>query len=332
MTARQAAGRTLYWLVHAPVGRVRAFFADGGPLEQRRTELGRRQMEAAAWSLPVPTGLDGPPLVVHLLTGHRFWYQTAFCLYTLARTSGRQLAPRLYDDGTLMREECAALLRLFRLGVVVPQTDTRTRLDTLLPRARFPVLRERWDHYPNLRKLIDPHLGSKGWKLVIDSDLLFFRTPAIVTAWLDRPSRPFHAVDVHSSYGYSAALLSSFATAPLPARLNVGLCGLLSEEMDWDRLEWLCRTLIERERTNYYLEQALVAVLLAGRECIVAPGNDYVTLPRPPEAQDCRAVMHHYVAGSKRWYFQSNWRRCLGAASGVSTGSAARSATSGAQQ
>ena len=29
---------------------------------------------------------------------------------------------------------------------------------------------------------------------------------------------------------------------------------------------------------------------------------------------DCKAVMHHYVAGSKPWYFRHNWRRHFSAA------------------
>jgi hypothetical protein len=93
---------------------------------------------------------------------------------------------------------------------------------------------------------------------------------------------------------------------------------LRSEELDWERLEHLCRTLIERERTHYYLEQALVAVLLAGRACAVAPEKEYLTLPVPPEASECRAVMHHYVADSKRWYFQQNWKRCFPSAATTS--------------
>jgi hypothetical protein len=125
------------------------------------------------------------------------------------------------------------------------------------------------------------------------------------------PSTPLHAIDVANAYGYSDALLSSLCQAPLSQRLNVGLCGLRSDELDWDKIEYFCRTLIETERTNYYLEQALVALLLAGRECTRTPEKDYVTLPVLPEAEACRAVMHHYVADSKRWYFQHNWRHCL---------------------
>jgi hypothetical protein len=93
--------------------------------------------------------------------------------------------------------------------------------------------------------------------------------------------------------------------------VNVGLTGLEGGGLDWGRLEHYCRTLIEREGTSYYLEQALIAMLVAGRDCAVAPATDYVTLPLPPEARACRAVMHHYVAHSKRWYFQHNWRHTL---------------------
>jgi hypothetical protein len=312
---RSLLGRTVYQVYHRPLAGVRDFFRDGGPFEQRRTEAGRREMESAALHLPPPdTGTSapsGPPLVVHLLTGNRFWYQTAFCLHTFATRARRTLAPAIYDDGSLAPAQRDSLARLFPLARFIARDETVSRLNSLLPRERFPVLRDRWENYPNIRKLTDPHLGSTGWKLVLDSDLLFFRPPGFLTHWLDSPRSPLHAVDVQRSYGYSDALLASVATAPLADRLNVGLCGLNSDELDWEKIEWLCRTLIDRERTNYYLEQALVAILLAGRACSIAPADDYLTLPRPPEAHDCRVIMHHYVAGSKRWYFQNNWRRVM---------------------
>jgi hypothetical protein len=313
MTPRQIVGRSLYWLYHAPLGRVRSVFSSGGPLEQRRTESGRQQMEDAASQLtaPVTPGQGGAPLELHLLTGRRFWYQTAFCLHSFATQSGCELAPRIYDDGTLDQEVQAKLAAVFPRAEFISKRETQEKLDQFLPRARFPVLRERWENYPNIRKLTDPHVASTGWKLVLDSDLLFFRQPTFLLNWLSAPDRPLHAVDTERSYGYSDALLASLSSAPLADRLNVGLCGLRSEELDWERLEHLCRTLIERERTHYYLEQALVAVLLAGRACAVAPETEYLTLPVPPEASECRAVMHHYVADSKRWYFQQNWKRCL---------------------
>ena len=281
----------------------------GGPLEQWRTERGRQAMEQAAYRLPIPTPTLESPLVVHLLTGHRFWFQTAFCLWTLSWNANRRVTPSIWDDGSLLAKEREALLRLLPDARFVSSRETLAHLDRHLPASRFPVLRERWRHYPNIRKLIDIHAGSTGWKLVVDSDLLFFRRPSFLVDWLDQPGRPLHAVDCETSYGYSMGLLAELAGSAPAERLNVGLCGLQSDKIDWDKLESWCRTLIDRAGTHYYLEQALVALLLAGRVCAIAPAADYVTLPRPPEAFACKAVMHHYVADSKKWYFRSNWRR-----------------------
>ena len=304
-------GQFLLRFYHTPVGRIRDSLRNGGPWQEQRTERGRQAMELAARELPLLSAAAGHPVELHLLTGRRFWYQTAFCLWSLARQARRPLAPVIYDDGSLTPEYREPLARLFPATRFVAGDESRARLDAHLPSARYPVLRERWASYPNIRKLIAPHLGRSGWKLVIDSDLLFFRPPGFLLDWLDAPARPFHAVDCESSYGYSRSLLDTLAGAPLAELVNVGLTGLDSAAIDWDRLEHWTRELHAREGTSYYLEQALIAMLVAGRDCAVAPAADYVTLPQPPEAMECRAVMHHYVAESKRWYFQHNWRRAL---------------------
>jgi hypothetical protein len=308
---RAGLGRLAYRLWHAPRGMIVASLRAGGPIEQWRTERGRRAMEKAAFVLPRLPAQAGAPLAVHVLTGRRFWYQTAFCLWSFSRQAGRSVAPVFYDDGTLAGGPRDGLARLFPRAIFVPQEQTLSRLDQILPASRYPFLRDRWRQYPNIRKLIDPHLGSTGWKLVLDSDLLFFHCPKFIVDWLETADRPCHAVDVEKSYGYSDPLLESLARGPLHPRLNVGLCGLDSGSLDWDWLENCCRALIEAEGTSYYLEQALVAVLLAGQVCAIAPAEDYITLPGLPEVVACQAVMHHYVAGSKRWYFRDNWRRTL---------------------
>lgn len=301
-------GKILYHAWHRPAGALRDILAAGGPWQMRRTERGRLEMEAAAHSLPMLPVVAGAPLELHLLTGRRFWYQTAFCLWSLARHAGRPLAPVIYDDGTLDEPSRAPLARLFPAIRFVGQQETLARLDFHLPAAKYPHLRERWLNYPNIRKLTDVHAGQSGWKLVLDSDLLFFRRPALLADWLDHPTKPLHAVDCATSYGYSRPLMNELAGAPVAELVNVGLTGLNGAELDWARLEHWCRTLIERERTSYYLEQALIAMLVAGRPCTIAPAGEYVTLPLDPEVRECRAVMHHYVANSKRWYFQRNWR------------------------
>jgi hypothetical protein len=304
-------GRAVYQVYHRPLAWFKAMQAAGGYREQQRTERGRQEMEAAAHSLPLLPEGTGQMLELHLLTGRRFWFQTAFCLWSLARQTGRPLAPVIYDDGTLVQACRDPLARLFPRIRFVDREEIVARLDQHLPANRFPHLRERWLNYPNIRKLTDPHVGSGGWKLVLDSDLLFFRRPDLLVDWLDRPDRPLHAVDCETSYGYSRPLMNELAGSPVADLVNVGLTGLNGDQLDWARLEEWCRILITRERASYFLEQAVIAMLVAGRECTIAPAADYITLPREPEASDCQAVMHHYVANSKRSYFQKNWRRVL---------------------
>jgi hypothetical protein len=267
-------------------------------------------MEAAAERLPaLPEIPDTAPVTLHLMTGRHFWYQTLFCLSSFSRAAGTTVRAELYDDGSI---DEACVDRLARLGPgarIHTFADLEARLDHYLPAARFPTLRDRWRQYPNIRKLTDVHLGNGGWKLVIDSDLLFFRRPNVLLEWLAEPKRPLHAVDCQESYGYSRPLMEQLAGAPIPERVNVGLCGLRGNDLDWEEMEAWCASLIAREKTSYYLEQALVAMFVARRQpCTVAPASDYITRPDRDEVIAPQAVMHHYVAASKRWYFRYGWR------------------------
>jgi hypothetical protein len=307
-------GKLLLYTYYRPVGRIRQSIANGGPFAEWNTERQRREMEAAAEHLPALPEFPGTaPVTLHLMTGRRFWYQSAFCLHSFARAAETTVRAEIYDDGSLDEAYSARLARLGPGVHIHGIASLHERVDRLLPAERFPILRDRWQHYPNIRKLIDVHVGQSGWKLVIDSDLLFFRRPEFLLSWLSAPDRPLHAVDSHESYGYSRSLMERLAGAPIPPLVNVGLCGLRSDDLDWQRLERWCAELIEKERTSYFLEQALVAMMAAcNQPCAVAPGADYLTQPTRDEVLAPRAVMHHYVAESKRWYFRFGWRHLQG--------------------
>jgi hypothetical protein len=302
-------GRLVYLGWYQPLAAIRRSFREGGPLNQWRTACGRQEMEQAAARLPPlsPPAADAPEIC--FLTGRRFWFQTAFCFWSLCRHAGRPLRAVIYDDGSLdaaRREEC---MRVFPGARLVTAAEIETRLDLHLPAARFPTLRARRLAYPNLRKLTDVHAGGRGWRLVLDSDMIFFRRPDALLAWLDAPSRPLHMADVQDAYGYSPALLRSLAGGPVPSRINVGICGLRSDAIDWDRLEYWNRSLIAAEGLSYYEEQALTALMLAGGEAECLPAADYRLMPGPAECRRPTAVLHHYVDLSKRGYFREAWRQ-----------------------
>ncbi len=304
-------GRLLYLGWHRPRALVRQSWREGGPINQWLTRQGRLAMEAAVTSLPP---LSAPPAdapEVCFLTGRRFWYQTAFCFWSLNQHARRSLRLVLYDDGSgdsALHAECQ---RLFPGTRIVSAAEIVAQLDVHLPAEKFPTLRARRSVYPNLRKLTDVHAGNRGWRLVLDSDMIFFRRPDALLAWLAAPARPLHMSDVKDAYGYSPALLRLLANQPVPSRLNVGVCGLRSDAIDWVQLESWNHRLIEAEGTSYYEEQALVALMLAGHDTDRLPSTDYLLMPDDTECRHPTAAMHHYVDLSKRGYFRHAWRHVV---------------------
>ena len=218
------------------------------------------------------------------------------------------LRPIVYDDGTLESKYIQEIKRIFPNAKIILLEEIETYLEQYLPESKFSYLRERRLNYPNMRKLTDIHVGSRGWKLVLDSDMLFFRSPTFLLNWLQSPQTPCYMVDTKTSYGYSEALMSSLTGTTIPERLNVGICGLKSEDIDWEQLEFWCKTTIEKEGKHYFQEQALTAMLLANKDCVVAPALDYQVMPAKEEAINPKAILHHYVCDSKPWYFRYGWK------------------------
>lgn len=268
-------------------------------------------MEAAAFALPsLPPAAPGAPEIT-FLTGKRFWYQTAFCCWTLRRHAGRDLQPVFIDDGTFDRDLLAECQRVFPGAIIHTRDHLEQRLDAHLPAARFPSLRAQRRTYIHLRKITDVHAGLEGWRVVLDSDMLFFRRPTVLLAWLDSPDRAIHMLDIQDAYGYPAATLTELAGSSVPSNVNVGICGLRSEAIDWPQLEAWCAELLRRHGSSYYLEQALIALWLSRTTALRLPSADYRLMPDEAECRSASSALHHYVDQSKRGYFRHAWRVAL---------------------
>lgn len=303
-------GRLLYRLYHAPIGQAKQVMLEGGPLEQRRTEAGRQQMVEAAKHLPplaMPEGEER--LRIHFLTGAKYWYQTLFCFYSLQITVPGRVGLVICDDGTLTDESRGHILRVAPWAVFIPYSEIEACLDRSLPASRFPTLRARRLEYPYLRKLTDVHVEAGGWTLVLDSDMLFFKRPDALLEWARAPRTPCYIVEGASAYYYSDALMQELAGGPVPEAVNAGLYGFHSPSIDWDRLEAWCRTQLERRGPHYLQEQALTALLMAGQDGLALPKDEYVVKPSLREGRNPTRTLHHYVAESKRSFFQHGWQR-----------------------
>lgn len=301
-------GIALYKLYYAP----KAFLnicLQWGAINLALTNLGKKQMEKSVYYLQTVTvNTSVEPLDIYFLTGKKYWYQTCFCAYSMIQQAKVNLRPVIYDDGTLDTEHQQEITRIFPNAKIVSLATIEARLDEYLPKDKFPNLRERRLQQPLLRKLTDFHVGSKGWKLFLDSDMLFFKPPTFLLNWLKSPEKPCYMVDVFNAYGYSPELMTSLAGAKIPDLVNIGIFGLKSEDIDWEQLESWLTTLLGKEGTHYNVTQCLSAMYLATKDCAIVPAKDYVVLPDQTERMNPQAVLHHYVAESKPIYFRYNWK------------------------
>jgi hypothetical protein len=300
-------GRLVYLLWYCPQAAWARSRREGGLWQQWIDARGRNAMRAAAatltpWRTPTTVAPE-----VYFLTGRKFWYQTAFCLHSLRRQAG-DVRSVFIDDGSFDERLVRTIAHQFPGSRVMRSAEVERHLDLHLPISRYPTLRRQRTTYLHLRKLTDVHAGQAGFRLVLDSDMLFFRRPDALLAGLASASNPVVMRDIQDAYGYPTASLAALTPAPIPPCLNVGICGFRSEAIDWDYLEHAAATLIRRHGTSYYLEQALVALLASPMQTLVLPGCDYRILPNEDECRHPTAALHHYVDLSKRGYFRQAWR------------------------
>jgi len=305
-------GVILYKVYYSPKNFLLRLFRKG-IINTAVDHRAQQQMEQAAYKLKVVDNHDSAdsPLEIHFLTGRKFWYQTIFCAYSFAQHTNIPIRPIIYDDGSLDSKYQEEILRIFPEAKIILNAEIEEYINEHLPEHKFPYLRERRRLQPHMKKITDIRVGSPGWKLVLDSDMLFFRTPEFLIDWLKSPQNPCYMVDVLNSYGYSNTLMTSLTQAEIPDRLNVGICGLNSDDIDWEQLEYWSKTMIDREGTTYYMDQALSAMLMSGKTCSIAPSDEYIAMPSREEGMQPHAIMHHYVDKSKPLYFRYGWKNVL---------------------
>ena len=302
-------GEIIYHFYHKPVGMTKNVLKIGirKTVEIKRGK--KKMIEASRHLREIRyNGIDQHN--VYFLTGKKYWYQTAFCLYSLQLRAGMNIHATVLDDGSFDDELEADVNKQFPTTVTVIRTDRLNRLlDEKLPKDRFPELRNRRLVYPHLRKLTDIHvLPSRLPKLVLDSDMLFFQKPNELLDWLSNPSRLLFMRDVKESYGYTRALMKKLAVADvIPERLNVGIAGIPSDKINWQRLEQWTGELLRQEGSSYLQEQALTAMLAANHPVQFLDERDYKVLPLIKNGQ-VDEVLHHYVADSKYDYFVKGWK------------------------
>ncbi|GAB2698899.1 hypothetical protein GCM10027037_24100 [Mucilaginibacter koreensis] len=298
-------------LFRHPRSTLKRYKRFGGFFSYQAMLKGQRQMQAAALRLPPVYAAPGG-LPVYMLTGKKYLYQTLFCIESLAKAGVNEFEYHLVDDGTF-DETLILQIKLQLPGTVIhTAAEINSNIERTIPSAKFPVIHSKRRVYPHLKKLSDVHtIAPYGWKLVIDADMLFWSKPQEMIDWLKVPVRPLYMQDCQNSYGYTEALMHELCGSTIANQLNVGVIGLNSAMINWMNIEhWIAR-LEDQEGTNYYLEQALTAMLIGNQNSEVLPSKQYIVNPDDESIASGYGILHHYVDLSKQGYFKTAWKKII---------------------
>jgi hypothetical protein len=277
---------------------------------------GQFAMERYARKFLQPAPIDGsvPPAGdVHFLTGYIHAYQTAFCAYSLQLCSPAPVRIIIHDDGTLDDQTRDQLHRALPLLTIRSLEEDENHAAEYLPAARFPTLWNVRSKFVLMRKLMDVHGSAPGWKMFLDSDMLFFNEPVALLDWLRDPQSACCMEDIRICYGYPDQELSTcLGGHAVPEFVNTGMCGLNREAVDWERLEHWCKYLSGKFGVNHFLEQCLTALLFGEMPFFKFPRRDYITCPMREQVVPVpEGAMHHYVSDSRKYLYMFGWRTVL---------------------
>jgi len=296
-------------LYRNPRGKWNHWQRFGGYVDYQKMLSAQKEMEKAAKNLYVNYKHSLlPELKVCFLTGNKFWYQTLFCAYSLQKVTPNPIHFTFYDDGTL--DLIANIKDQIPNSTAIYTSEIENRLNTYLPAEKYPYLHHKRKVYKHIRKLTDVYVGTKGWKLMLDSDMLFTHTPTEMVDWLLNPTIPLYMQETESAYGFPKDYMEVLTKTTIWDCINVGCLGLNNEIIDWDKLEYWAKNLEEKFGTSYYLEQGLSAMILGNKACLQLDKERYVVYPNANVVYP-NAKLFHYVDLSKAEYFRNAWKSII---------------------
>lgn len=298
-------------LYRYPLSNWRTINRFGGYVSYRKMISSKTKMQDASKNLP-PVISDPEGLDVYFLTGKSHLYQTLFCAYSLIKVSNTNYQFVLVDDGSFDQYLIDFATRQMPNVKLVLRDEIQENLNNELPIEKYPFLHHKRKVYPHIKKLTDVHtIARQSFKLVLDSDMLFWNDPIELVSWLKKPQGCLYMVDCEESYGYDTSLMKSLCGFEIPKLMNVGAIGINSNIVNWAEVEFWGKRLEEERGASYFLEQALSAMIVADENKTILSKEEYIVNPEWKNDGLAKVKLHHYVDLSKKYYFEEAWKKVL---------------------
>lgn len=267
----------------------------------------KKMMKVSATLSSIKSYPDGFP--IYFLTGKDYLFQTLFCAYSLTKVTKEKFQFVLVDDGSFDQDLIKNIKKQMPNVRLVLKDEIENNLNNIIPQSKYPYLHHKRRVYPHIKKLTDIHtLDNTTFKLVLDSDMLFWNQPTELISWLKNPIGCIYMLDSEESYGYDKQFMKSLCGYEIPNFMNVGAIGIDSGIINWNDIELWSKTLEAKEGTSYFLEQALSAMLIAKEDKTILQKEEYIVNPQTNENLK-HVKLHHYVDLSKKYYFEQAWEQ-----------------------
>jgi hypothetical protein len=173
---------------------------------------------------------------LHALTCHADWLDLIWSLKSFYHFSNRRYALCIHDDGTIPAEGLGELRRMFPDGRLISRNKSDSKAEIEL--QEFPRCREFRRKHLLAPKLFDFALFANCEQMLFfDSDLLFFKEPAVLLERIEDPGyrRNTFNGDCQNGYTVCPETVRAKMNLELPPLINSGL-GLVQKSslrIDW---------------------------------------------------------------------------------------------------
>ena len=255
---------------------------------------------------PAPERIENA-VPVHVLTGKETWLLTAWMLASWEHATGRKWNIVLHEDGTLTEEMSKLLAGLFPGLTMIWKRDADRQIELEL--KGMPHCLEYRSRHPLAQKIFDVPLLCRSERFVLlDSDVLFFRRPDRVLAWVDDGKEEcYFNEDVGEASVVAADQALECFNIRLWPRVNSGLCLVYRQAIEPGFCEQCMARTGMLQGVLWRVEQTLFAL------CASRHGRGGV-LPREYEVSLGRfarpgVVARHYVGAVRDRFYGEGMAR-----------------------
>lgn len=272
---------------------------------------GEQQMKKAALKLPPVKLSTDKILEVSFLTGAKYWHQTIFCAYTLARHLNGRLGITLYSDGTLTYEHIAFVSQVLPGVEAISEQQVLQHLDTVLPQHHFPTLRHLRNWHPFFRRLVDIHT-SPSWAIHMDSDMIFLGKPdQILEAYQDKTAVYMKEQLASSYFVDNEGILRDKYDINCIKSVNGGIIAYDNDKIDYADLEEKAKLLLQHypQAGPAQVEQTLMSYVLYQQNAEVLDEKSYSIFYDKTPGFNSQNIVRHYIFKAKLPYFTTEWKK-----------------------